>query len=239
MTLVVIVLLGAMALGKLRGGSLRRLSMLRLPRTDLVIAAGILAVFGAFGGLLGLPARPTYVLCTALSAWLACLFVFANRHVVGVPLVAAGFFLNAVVIVANGAMPVSQRAADFADVDTGAAADGTDAKHVIASPDSTLMPLADVIPLRIPRPVDRLSNVYSFGDVVLAAGLGLLVMAAMERPGAGRRARQVARGRLDAIDVTDSVIDLRDVPRPDAGVDATSATAEPELKAPSSSPAPW
>jgi len=196
-TVIVVVLLGAMAVGKLRGGSLRNLSFVRLPYSGLVIAAGMLAVLGQFGGRLGLPAHLAYVVCTVLSAALAALFLAANRHVVGVPLIAAGFLLNAAVIVANGAMPVSQRAADFAGVDTSAAADGRDAKHELATPDTRLLPLADVIPLRMPSPLHRASNVYSFGDITLAAGVALMVMAGMERPGSGRLARQVARGRLD------------------------------------------
>jgi hypothetical protein len=231
-TLVVVVLLGAIVVGKARGGSLRRLAMLRLPRTSLVLAAAVLSAVGQYGGRLGLPAHGTYVAGTALSAALAAAFVFANRHVVGVPLIAAGFFLNAAVIIANGAMPVSQSAADFARVDTGAAADGTDAKHEIATARTRLRPLADVIPLRVPEPFGRASNVYSFGDVVLAAGIGLLVMASMDRPGAGRLARQVARGRLDTIDLTTKPADVIDV------TDAPADVKPAEVRAPSSSPKP-
>lgn len=235
MTLVLVVMLGAMVVGTFRGGSLRRLAMLRLPQTWLVLAAGVLAGIGQYGGRLGLPGQATYVVCTALSAGLACTFVFANRHVVGVPLIAAGFFLNAAVIIANGAMPVSQSAADFAGVDTTAAANGSDAKHELATGGTRLMPLADVIPLRMPEPLDFASNVYSFGDVVLAAGIGLLVMAGMDRPGAGRRARQVSRGRLVSIDLTDEVVDVTDVPpKP-----ATDEPAKTDLREPSSFPAPW
>lgn len=239
MTLIAAVLVGAMVVGKLRGGSLRRLAMLRLPHTGLVIAAAVLSTIGQYGGRLGLPAQPAYVGCTLLSVALACVFVVANRHVVGVPLIAAGFALNALVIVANGSMPVSQRAADFARVGTGAAADGTDARHELMTPHTRLRPLADVIPLYLPDPVGWAANVYSAGDVVLAAGIGLLVMAAMARPGAGRRARQVARGRLEAIDLTGQpVVDLTVAEPRDAELGGTEV-AETQVRAPSSFPAPW
>jgi hypothetical protein len=246
-TLIAVVLLGAIAVGKVRGGSLRRLAMLRLPHTGLVIAAAVLAAIGQYGGRLGLPAQPAYVACTLLSVGLAATFVIANRHVVGVPLIALGFALNAAVIVANGAMPVSQRAADFAGVGTDAAADGSDARHELMTPHTRLRPLADVIPLHLPGRLGRASNVYSAGDVVLAAGIGLLVMAGMDRPGAGRRARQVSRGRLEAIDLTPHVVDVTDQtleidPAEDVReADAGQAGVDPpaEVRAPSSFPAPW
>lgn len=236
MTIIVLVVLGAMAVGRIRGGSAKRLAMLRLPRTHLVIEAGLLAIVGQYGGRFGLPAGPTYIACTVLSALLAGAFVYANRHVVGVPVIAIGFFLNALVIVANGAMPVSQRAADFAGVDTSAIADSSDAKHELVTSDTVLLPLADVIPLRLTGPASWAANVYSFGDIVLAAGIGLLVLGAMERPGAGRQARQVSRGRNHPVGAPPPEIDLRDpAPAPDPSADADAA----EFRVPSSFPAPW
>lgn len=236
MTIIVLVVLGAMAIGRIRGGSPKRLAMLRLPRTGLVIGAGLLAIAGQYGGRFGLPSRPTYVVCTVLSALLVGVFVYANRHVVGVPVIAIGFLLNALVIVANGAMPVSQRAADFAGVETGAIADSSDAKHELVTSDTVLLPLADVIPLRLSGPMSWAANVYSFGDIVLAAGIGLLVLGAMERPGAGRQARQVSRGKIDAVGGPPREIDLRDpAPASDPSADAPAA----EFRVPSSFPAPW
>lgn len=235
MTLIAVVLLGAIVVGTARGGSLGRLAMLRLPHTGLVIMAGVLAAVGQYGGRLGLPAQAAYVACTLLSVALATVFVVANRHIVGVPLIAAGFVLNALVIVANGSMPVSQRAADFAHVSTDAAAEGSDARHEILTQRTWLRPLADVIPLYLPDPIRRASNVYSAGDVVLAAGIGLLVMAGMDRPGAGRRARQVARGRLETIDLADPPpVDL-------AGreIEIAKPGQRAELRAPNSFQAPW
>lgn len=240
MTLIAVVLLGAVDVGKARGGSLRRLAMLRLPHTGLVVGAAVLAVIGQYGGRFGLPAQTAYVACTLLSVALAAVFVVANRHVVGVPLVALGFALNALVIVANGAMPVSQRAADFAGVSTDAAADGTDARHELMTPDTRLRPLADVIPLYLRSPFGWASNVYSAGDIVLAAGIGLLVMAGMDRPGTGRRARQVARGQLATVDLTPHVVDVTD-----AAVGADDDDHGPpldgarEFRAQRSFPAPW
>ena len=181
MTIVVLVLLGAVVVGQARGGSIRQLANLQLSKTGLVLEAGVLAALGQYGGRLGLPSRATYLTCTLLSALLVAVFVYTNRHMVGVPLIAIGFFLNALVIIANGAMPVSERAARFAGIDTGAVVAGSDAKHELASSRTVLLPLADVIPLRLTGPVAWAANVYSFGDIVLAAGIGVLVLGGMER----------------------------------------------------------
>ncbi len=241
MTVITLVLIGALIAGRVRGGSIRNLALLRLPQTRLIMLAGVLAVLGAFGGTLGLPARACYVVSTVMSAALICVFVYVNRHVAGMPLVALGFALNALVIVANGAMPVSQDAADFAQVSTDAAADGTDARHELLTDRTVLSPLADVIPVRLPSPFAWGSNVVSAGDVVLAAGIGLLVMAGMRRPGAGRRARQIARGRLDALEA------LEEPPNPrftadeheNDVIDVTDAAVAARLRSRPTSPAPW
>jgi hypothetical protein len=238
LTIITLVLIGALIVGTVRGGTLRNLAVLRLPRTRLIVVAGVLAALGAFGGSLGLPARPTYVVCTLASAALVCAFVGVNRHVAGMPLVALGFALNALVIVANGAMPVSQEAADFARVSTDAAVDGSDARHELLTDETSLSALADVIPVRLPSPFGWGSNVISAGDIVLAAGIGLLVMTAMRRPGAGRRARQIARGRIDPLATSDD--DAGNQPAAtvdDEVIDVTDATLA-RLRSRPSSPTP-
>jgi hypothetical protein len=240
-TIITMVLIGALIAGKVRGGSLRNLAVLRLPQTRLIMVAGVLAALGAFGGRLGLPARPAYVICTLASAALVCAFVGVNRHVAGMPLVALGFALNALVIVANGAMPVSQQAADFARVSTDAAVDGTDARHQPLTDHTALSALADVIPVRLPSPLGWGSNVVSAGDVVLAAGIGLLVMTGMRRPGAGRRARQIARGRIDPLEGSKDPSGDRAVVSPDDElvIDVTDASLAARLRSRLSSPTPW
>jgi hypothetical protein len=128
-----------------------------------------------------------------LSAVLIVIFVVRNRWLPGMALIATGFVLNALVVTANGGMPVSLTAAESAGLQI---TDHMreDKKHVLLTHDSRLSFLADVIPLPMPGGVG--ANVLSAGDLVLATGIGVLVCNGMVRPGPGRRARQVARGRL-------------------------------------------
>jgi hypothetical protein len=177
-TVVLLVLVGALVGGWLRGGSLYALSRLSLQWWPLVFLALGVQALGAFADPLGLPEPQVwYVIGMVSSALLISVFVVRNRALVGVPLIAAGFLLNAVVIAANGAMPVSEEAADRAGVGITALITGDDAKHELLTDDTRLHLLADVIP--VPLPTERGSNVLSFGDVVLAAGIGVLVLNGM------------------------------------------------------------
>jgi hypothetical protein len=178
-TVIVLVLLGAIAIGRMRGGSFEQLSHLPMHRAWLVAAAALLSAIGANGGRLGLPAKATYVGCTLTAALLVTVFVAFNRRLVGVPLVALGFALNAAVIVANGAMPVSHLAARHAGVEIDPVLSGDDARHELLTRHSRLRLLADVIAVPLPGPLRVGSNVVSVGDVVLAAGIGQLVTAGM------------------------------------------------------------
>ena len=187
MTVILLVLLGALVIGRLRGGSFERLSRLPLHRAGLVVAAALLSALGAYGGRLGLPVQATYVGATVGAAALVALFVAFNRRLVGVPLVALGFALNAAVIVANGAMPVSHLAARHAGVEIDAVLRGDDAKHELLTRQSRLRLLADVIAVPLPGVLRIGSNVVSAGDVVLAAGIGQLVTAGMVGAGLRRR----------------------------------------------------
>ncbi|MDP9405291.1 MAG: DUF5317 domain-containing protein, partial [Actinomycetota bacterium] len=100
-------------------------------------------------------------------------------------LVVVGAALNAVVIFANGAMPVSREALLAVARHPYEFAPG---KHRLLEPGDPLPWLADVVPLPLLR------TVVSVGDVVLAAGIALLVTNLMRRAPriAGRRARATA-----------------------------------------------
>jgi hypothetical protein len=193
-TVVLLVVVVAVALGYARGGSLTRLSHLQLPGWPLVFAGLAVQAAGALVARSGaLPGRPTYVSALAVSAVLVTAFMARNRHLRGVVLIATGFVLNAVVVASNGAMPVSLWAAQRAGIDVLSVAQSGDPRHEVATSRTRLRPLADVVP--VPLPVDRARSVVSPGDVVLAAGIGVLVTNAMVRPGVGRRrARRVVYG---------------------------------------------
>ena len=144
----------------------------------MVVAAVLAQTGGAAVGILGVTdVRRGYVLGLALSAVCAAAFCLGNLRVPGVPLVTLGLVSNALVVVLNGAMPVSIVAEFRAGVPITDIAAGVDARHAIAGEGTTLRWLGDVVPLQLPaRP-----EVVSPGDVLVAAGLGELVVMGMLR----------------------------------------------------------
>jgi len=169
-SLVVAVLLAALLVGRLCGGSLERLGGLELHRRRLVVTALVAQALGALVG------GPAHALGLAVSAALAAAFLLANRGVRGTGLVALGLAANALVVGLNGAMPVSAAAAARAGVPLAEAV--TDARHEPAGPRTRLALLGDRVPVLLPgRP-----EVVSAGDVLVAAGLAQLVVLGMLTP---------------------------------------------------------
>lgn len=186
MSLVVLTLLVALAVGGALGGSLDRLGGMSLRSRRLVLAALAAQLAGV---VVGGPAHPIGLLA---SAALVTAFLVRNRGVRGTGLLALGFAANALVVGANGAMPVSVEAAGRAGVSTQDVVAGNDARHELTGPDTRLGWLADVVPVPLPwRP-----EVVSPGDVLVAAGAGQLVLLGMLR---GPAARTPGRRRRRAL----------------------------------------
>src|SRR3954447_2037946 len=191
--LTIVVLVGAVAVGYALNGTWSGLTTLRLRWRRMVVAAVLAQTGGAALGILGVTdARRGYVVGLALSAICAAAFCTGNLRVPGVPLVTLGLIANAVVVTLNGAMPVSIVAALRAGVPITDIAAGYDARHEIAVDRTTWRSLGDVVPLPLPvRP-----EVVSPGDVLVAAGLGELVVMGMlrRRPSPPGRRRAVMEG---------------------------------------------
>ena len=169
----------------LAGGSLMRLSELRLRAPGLALAAiavQMLIVTIAPGGLAGLHE----ILHVASYALLGA-FGWANRRITGVPVLLAGGALNLVPILANGGvMPANPAVADAAAVQ---AKPGQFVNSVPVS-DAHLGFLGDVLATPESLP---LHNVYSIGDVVIVIGLLVILHAACQRQNAASsRARPTA-----------------------------------------------
>lgn len=181
-------MLGAIAFGYARRGRLGNLAYVELRHGWLVIisvlAQGALGVVNLAGGPITTVSAPLL-----LASHLALLaFVVCNRLLPGMLLVFAGFAMNAAVITANGAMPVALEA--LLTVSRGEATTISPGKHRLLVDGDVLTPLADIFAIPVLR------TVVSAGDVVLAAGVGILVVNLMlqhPRP-AGRRARSAAPG---------------------------------------------
>lgn len=186
MLLVLIALLAALAVGWILGGRLERLGELPLRGRRLVLA-GLLAQLA--GALVG---GPFYPVGLGVSALLVLAFLLRNRGVRGTGLVALGLLANALVVGANGAMPVSADAAGRAGVSTQDLVSGSDARHEPLDGQTRLPLLADVVP--VPLPVHP--EVVSPGDVLVAAGLAELVVLGMGAPpGRPRGPRRPYRAR--------------------------------------------
>lgn len=159
---MVVVLLASVAAGLALGG---RPGGVALRSPALLGAALLVQLLGALAGRVVAPVG------LAGSAALVGVFLLRNRGLRGTGLVALGLLANALVVGANGAMPVSADAAARA----GAAVPVGDGRHETAGPGTRLRLLADLVPVPLPlRP-----EVVSAGDVAVAAGLGELVLVAL------------------------------------------------------------
>ena len=170
------VLVGAVGAAWAAGGRWHRLAHLHLRARPLVVAAVVAQAGGALVGLAGFgDARRAYVVGLVASAVCALVFCTRNLSVPGVALVSGGLIANALVVAANGAMPVSIVAAYHARVPIAAISTGSDARHEIAGIGTHLRWLGDIVPVPLPlRP-----EVVSPGDVLVAAGLAELVVLGM------------------------------------------------------------
>lgn len=173
MVLVLMTVVAAVAAGYARGGRLSNLGNVQLHHGWLVVAAVVAQLVPVLVGLAGWPAAAlsTPLLLASHVALLG--FVVTNRMLAGMFLVFAGFAMNALVITLNGAMPVARDA--LLAVSGGTATTITPGKHRVLEDGDRLTWLADIFALPVLR------TVVSAGDVVLAAGVGILVVNLMLR----------------------------------------------------------
>lgn len=174
MVVVVVVTVLALTLVAVTG-HLHALSSLRVRAARLLVAAAVVQVGTASLAPGSAMLRVSALVTTIL---LVGLFLGANLGLPGVPLVAAGLLLNVVVIIANAAMPVSATAAAGAGVDAHALRLADDPLHEPLGDGTRLPLLAD----RIPVPAPGWAQVVSAGDVLAAAGIGLMLIAGSVPP---------------------------------------------------------
>jgi hypothetical protein len=176
-TLVLLSLAAGVAIGYARGGRLTGLRRLPLRRNRLLLTALSLSVLGVLGGWLW---EPLLGILSALSWLTVTFYAWVNRAVPGAALVAIGLAANGLVLLLNGAVPVSTHAATHAGTEP-ATVLGASGREPIGP--NTLLPwLGKTVPVAFPpRP-----EVVSPGDVAVAAGLALTVGLGMART-TGRR----------------------------------------------------
>jgi len=169
----------------LRGGRLSRLAELEIRLAWLVLAAvalQYLVVYDLVGesGVLGVPlASVLMVVSHALAAW----FLWANRRLPGMLLVALGMAGNLAVMAANGGwMPITPEALERLGhmswvTGSGAAPRVWGGKTVMLPRAEThLWWLSDIVVLPAPFP---LPTAFSVGDVLIAVGVFVLLQRSM------------------------------------------------------------
>lgn len=178
--MIVAVALGlGLLLGLLAGGTLGGLAEVRLRGESALVALvlGTALLPRVFewsaprwhGALLAV-----WAVGIAILVWLAWL----NVRTPGIGLIGVGLALNAVVIIANGGMPVDPRAAGAMGEALAAALAGS-AFHMPSGAATRLPLLGDVMP------VPWVSLVVSIGDVLMLVGIAAFLVWAMRRGGKG------------------------------------------------------
>ena len=177
--LVLIVIGLAICAGFIAGGSLRPFERLNVHWWGIAFAGLALQAIPLPSGL----GRPAGSAVLVGSYGLLVAFAWVNRRLPALWLVMGGLVLNIIVIALNGGMPVSADALETAGGRADELLGAATAKHHLMGSGDTLTPLADVI--GIPPPIGA---VISIGDVLLYAGVAVLVVAVMlGRSGENRR----------------------------------------------------
>lgn len=162
----------AVALGLLVGGRLERLARLSFRRVELVfIAFAIQIVAFPFPWLPWTTGDRLAVALWLVSFAIIGVVAWCNRHVVGVPIVAAGLASNVVAVGVNGgrmpALPSALAAANEQYVIS-------NNSERVASPHVSWLVDRWAVPEWLP-----VGNVYSVGDVLIAVGIVVVVVVAM------------------------------------------------------------
>jgi hypothetical protein len=176
----VFALVVGIALGLATGGRPRNIALRPLRGAMALGAAVVLQALPQLFDVTG----AVGLACVIGSYVLLLAFALANIRLVGMPVVLLGLLLNVVVIVLNGGMPV--RAEAIRTVDPQVNVDRIDfgAKRHLEDPGDRLTVLGDVVP------VPAIDQVLSFGDLILAFGVGDVVFRLLKPAGAVRHRRR-------------------------------------------------
>lgn len=185
---MLLVAVGALLVALVTGPA--RLAGVRVRAVRLLVAAAVIQVGTSW---LAPPSGWTRATALVLTTVLVGLFLGGNVRLPGVPLMALGLLLNVVVVTLNAAMPVSVEAAARAGLGPADLRLATDAMREPVTSSTRLSMLGDVVPVALPR----WPQVVSAGDVLVAAGVGLLLLTAgPRRPARAQTPRRVVRSTV-------------------------------------------
>jgi hypothetical protein len=177
MPLIPALILAAVLLGLVLGGSLRGFEHVRIHRWGLALLGfGLQWVPGV--ELWGVPPSVIGPVVLAVSYGLLVVFLLSNRWVPGARLMSLGLVLNLAVVMVNGGMPVQAEAIERAGGDPFVLSQSEAAKHHLMTEDDMLWQLGDIV--AVPAPV---GDVFSIGDLLLYSGMVYSVVQIMR----GRR----------------------------------------------------
>jgi hypothetical protein len=164
--LLVIAALALLGTVPLAGGRLSRLADIRIRAVWAVLLAVTIQV--GISNVAPGGSHALHAVLNVVSYALDAYFVFANRRLAGVPLVATGAALNVLAIAINGGvMPANPVALRIAGI---TARPGFDNSSALAHPHLAF--LGDVIPVPGPWPI---GNVLSAGDLIILLGAFVLL----------------------------------------------------------------
>jgi hypothetical protein len=182
--LLVITALALVASVPLAGGRLGGLAEIRPRAVWAVLLAAAIQV-----GITQIPggSHELHVVLHVLSYVLDGYFLFANRRLVGAPVVALGAALNVLAITTNGGvMPANATALRISGI---ASRPGFDNSAALAHPHLAF--LGDVIPVPGPWPI---GNVLSVGDLIIFVGAAIVLhVACGSRLRPRRRSARISR----------------------------------------------
>ena len=185
--ILVVAIMASIFVALLRGGKLALLSQVKLKGAWLIPLAFLMQVFVVFvpGGRTNGLSDPAALL-TLVSYLVLMVAVIINRRLPGMALIGMGLLANLAVIAANGGfMPIEPHIVQLLghSVRVQALEPGYrvhQAKDVILlREDTRLWILSDILVIPPPSP---LRSAFSLGDVLLIAGLFVLIQRSMVQP---------------------------------------------------------
>lgn len=190
--ILLLVLPAAFIVAALRGGKWSRLSSLPLRWPALPIlafAAQTVVIYFPNPRRMGLLSLHVVILSVSYLAF--SLFIWMNHRLPGMAIICLGLLLNLTVMLANGGyMPITPQAverighASMVSV-SGAGARVSSSKDVVLPKEETILWfLSDVFLLPPPFPIP---TAFSVGDILVAAGVFLLVQYALVGSVSGRQ----------------------------------------------------
>lgn len=172
MRIALILLVAGVIAGLARGGKLTNIAEAEIRWPGLVFAGlGMQVAAELWTVFVGTELRDRAgILILAVSYLLIFAFIALNRELPGRWFIGAGLLFNMLVILANGGMPVSLKAARASGLRAAEiSALGSAFKHQLMTTHTALWFLGDWIP------IPGLHNVISLGDILLGTGVFILM----------------------------------------------------------------